>query len=66
MTVSGVHRGEQRKIYDERRREILPKHKINLVEISFTDFNHDRQKRIIKNPKLDEATIKQKLNDFVR
>ncbi|MDD3787613.1 MAG: HTH domain-containing protein [Petrimonas sp.] len=66
MTVSGVHRGEQRRIYDERRREILPKHKINLVEISFTDFNHDRQKRIIKNPKLDEATIKQKLNDFLR
>lgn len=66
MTVSGVYRGEQRKIYDERRREILPKHQINLVEISFTDFNHDRQKRIIKNPKLDEAIIKQKLNGFVR
>lgn len=65
MTVSGVHRGEQRKIYDERRREILPKHKINLIEISYTDFNYDRQKRILKNPKLDEAIVKQKLKDFV-
>lgn len=34
MTISGVHRGEQRKIYDQRRREVLPKHGIQLIEIS--------------------------------
>ena len=61
MTVSGVSRGEQRKIYDERRRTELPKHGIKLVIISFSDFgttkklrrNHDADllivKRILKN-----------------
>ena len=65
MTVSGVHRGEQRKIYDERRREILPKHKIDLIEISFTDFNYDRQKRIIRNPQNDIEILKQKLQKYL-
>jgi hypothetical protein len=36
MTVSGVHRGEQRMRYDERRREVLPKHGISLVELDCT------------------------------
>lgn len=38
MTVSGVLRGEQRNIYDERRRIELPKHGIKLVVISYFDF----------------------------
>lgn len=56
MTVSGVSRGEQRKIYDERRRTELPKHGIKLVVISFTDFgtsktllrNHDADLEVVK------------------
>ncbi len=51
MTISGVHRGEQRKIYDERRRDILPKNGITLIEFSYSDFNHDRQKLIIRDQK---------------
>lgn len=66
ITVSGVHRGEQRNIYDERRRQVLPLHKIKLVEISYTDFNYDGQKRIIRNPKLDEEMVKQKLKKFIK
>ncbi|MCZ2156834.1 MAG: hypothetical protein LC114_23550, partial [Bryobacterales bacterium] len=31
MTVSGVHRSEQRQLYDQRRRDILPKHGITLI-----------------------------------
>lgn len=38
MTTSGVTRGEQRRIYDERRKTELPKHGIKLVVISYTDF----------------------------
>lgn len=56
MTVSGVSRGEQRKIYDERRRTELPKHGIKLVIISHSDFgtakklrrNHDADLLIVK------------------
>ena len=56
MTVSGVSRGEQRKIYDERRRSELPRHGIKLVIISYSDFgttkklrrNHDADLLIVK------------------
>ena len=56
MTVSGVSRGEQRKIYDERRRTELPKHGIKLVVISYSDFGttkklkreHDRDLEVVK------------------
>jgi len=59
--VSGVHRGEQRKIYDERRRKVLPENNIQLIEISYSDFTFDRQKRIIRNLQSDEIIIKNKL-----
>ncbi len=65
MTVSGVHRGEQRKIYDERRQKVLPKHNIDMIEISYTDFNYDRQKRIIRNPEKDIGIVKQKLQKYL-
>ena len=65
MTVSGVHRGEQRKIYDERRRKLLPLNGLTLVEISFSDFNHDNQKRIIRNEKHDTEVIKKLLQAYV-
>ena len=61
MTVSGINRGEQRKLYDQRRRDILPEHGIRLIEISFDDFNHDRQKRILRDKKNDLEVIKRKL-----
>jgi hypothetical protein len=34
MTLSGVERGAQRAIYDQRRRDLLPQHDITLVELS--------------------------------
>lgn len=65
ITVSGVHRGEQRKIYDERRRKVLPKYNIHLVEISFSDFDYDKQKRIIRNQDKDIEIVKLKLKKFI-
>lgn len=61
MTVSGVHRGEQRKIYDERRREVLPKNGIKLVELSYSDFEFDSSKRIIRNRERDIEIVKKVL-----
>lgn len=58
MTVSGVHRGEQRKLYDERRRKVLPENGIKLLEISYSDFNYDNSKRIIRNRENDLKTVK--------
>ncbi|MCR2813044.1 hypothetical protein [Microbacterium sp. zg.Y1084] len=39
MTVSGVHRGEQRRIYDDRRRELIPAHGLSLVILPMSDFS---------------------------
>lgn len=62
-TVSGVSRGEQRKIYDERRKIVLPKHGIKLINISYSDFNYDSQKRIIRNYANDIEIVRKKLTD---
>ena len=65
LTISGVHRGEQRKIYDERRRDVIPKHGIALIEFSYSDFKHDRQKRIIRDQKQDVEIVRKKLQPYV-
>lgn len=61
LTVSGVGRGEQRRIYDERRREILPKYGIHLISISYSDFEYDSRKRIVREHQRDIQIIKKKL-----
>lgn len=58
LTVSGVGRGEQRKIYDERRKEILPKHGIRLINISYSDFEYDSRKRIVREYQRDIQIVK--------
>lgn len=60
-TVSGVGRGEQRQIYDQRRRDILPKYGIKLVEISYSSFRYDSKKRIIRNKQQDILIVKRLL-----
>lgn len=57
-TVSGVSRGEQRRIYDQRRRDVLPKHGIQLVEISYADLKHDNRKRLVRDRKNDLVVIR--------
>lgn len=48
LTPSGT-RGEQRPIYDARRRDVLPLHGIRCVEIRHTDFANDSRKRIVRS-----------------
>lgn len=63
LTISGVHRGEQRKKYDQLRMTELPKHGIRFMEIFYDSFdfgsNHkikrDRQKDLERVRKLLEA-----------
>lgn len=61
-TISGVSRDEQRRIYDQRRKDVLPKHGIHLVEISYTDFMYDSRKRLIRNRQEDMDTIQRILS----
>lgn len=44
LTVSGVSRGEQRALYDERRRQLIPQQGIRLVIITLDDFETKRGK----------------------
>jgi hypothetical protein len=64
VTISGMTRDEQRRRYDQRRREILPQFGIKLVEIKYSDFDHDAGKRILRNEN-DEARIRKKLQSLI-
>lgn len=58
MTTSGVLRDEQRRRYDQRRREVLPQHGIKLVEISYADLPHNSQKRLLRDKDVDLEIIR--------
>ena len=57
LTVSGVPRGEQRKIYDQRRRVLIPQHGIDFVEIHYNDFGST--KKIRRNHEHDIEVVKE-------
>lgn len=62
-TVSGVPRGEQRRRYDERRRDLLPKHGYALVVLEVDEFTHDRAKRLLRTSE-DQAVVARRLGIF--
>ena len=64
MTASGVTRQEQRKIYDERRKIILPQHGIALVVINYFDFG--TSKRILRNKASDIKVVRNLLKEYQR
>lgn len=63
MTASGVTRQEQRKIYDKRRRIILPQHGIKLVVINYFDFG--TSKRILRNKAYDIKVVRNLLKEYI-
>lgn len=64
LTVSGVHRGKQRAIYDQRRRDVLPRHGIRLIEIEYSDLAHRANGRLLRDLENDLAALRSKLADF--
>ncbi len=62
MTISGVPRGIQRKIYDERRKVVLPQHGIQVVVISFQDFG--KSKELKRNKENDLDVVKKFLKEY--
>jgi hypothetical protein len=53
MTVSGVHRGEQRRRYDERREQLIPQHDLRLVVIKPGNLSADRSGRLLRERRRD-------------
>lgn len=63
-TVSGCTRGEQRRIYDERRRTMLPANGLRLIEVCYRSFEHDGRKRLRRTP-ADRDVVRGILREFV-
>lgn len=64
-TVSGVPRGVQRAIYDQRRRDVLPQHGIQLVEFSVEEFA--RKGRRLKRCEVEDVeVIRLRLEPYIR
>ena len=63
MTKSGVPRSVQRRIYDERRKAVLPQHGIQVTVISFHDFG--KSKRLKRNKESDLDVVKKLLKEYV-
>lgn len=53
LTVSGVHRGQQRALYDARRDLLIPAHGLRLVVIRPSDLTADRRGRLRRCRELD-------------
>lgn len=66
ITVSGVHRGMQRAIYDQRRRDVLPANEIKLIEISYLDFDHNSAKRLKRNVEADKKVLMKLLRNVTQ
>jgi hypothetical protein len=59
-TGSGVGRGEQRRIYDERKRLLIPTHGLHLVLIEKSAFVVE-SKRIVRDPARDIVVVREYL-----
>jgi hypothetical protein len=66
ITRSGISRGEQRKLYDERRRIEIPKNELILIEFDYSEFAHNTNKRLLRNPEGDTKIIAAKLITIIK
>jgi hypothetical protein len=58
LTVSGVHRGIQRRIYDERRAVEIPAHGLRLIVVKPSDLAADGRGRLLRDREPDEAALR--------
>jgi hypothetical protein len=66
MTVSGVPRGEQRALYDARRRTVLDDEGISFITLSCDIFAVDARKRLRRDSDRDEARLREILAAWCR
>ncbi|MBL4561823.1 MAG: hypothetical protein JKX79_12660 [Labilibaculum sp.] len=65
QTVSGVGRGEQRKMYDERKKILIPENGINFLALNYSEFKHRSNKTLLRDLANDEVVIKLKLEKYL-
>ena len=64
VTLSGVNRAEQRRKYDQRRRDVLAAYEIKLIELDYSLFAHDRKKRLVRELEADTQVVRERLLTF--
>jgi hypothetical protein len=57
QTVSGVGRGEQRRLYDRRREQEIPRHGLRLLVVRPRDLNCDGRQRLRRDAEHDRAAL---------
>ena len=65
ITVSGVPRNIQRKIYDRRREEILPQHGVEVVIIPYYELDSSKGGKLNRNRENDIHVIKKLLDKYI-
>jgi hypothetical protein len=65
LTVSGVNRAEQRALYDQRRRNELPRHGIDLLEIPYDELSHTTSGRLARDRSSDLRVLRSKLAEWL-
>jgi hypothetical protein len=66
ITVSGVNRREQRKIYDKRKREVLPMHGIKVIDLNYSDFVCNGRGKIIRDKVKDKEVVRRFLKNSIK
>ena len=64
ITASGVTRAEQRRKYDELRKTEIPKYGLSLVIFDYSEFQHTKGKRLVRNLNEDYKVIEEKLRVY--
>ena len=65
ITISGVNRGEQRKIYDLRKETWARDNVINLISVSYYELEHKGSGKLIRNAGADLEMLKTKLLEAI-
>ncbi|MCC6983086.1 MAG: hypothetical protein IT535_07420 [Bauldia sp.] len=61
-TVSGVSRGQQRRLYDDRRRATLPANGLALIEIEASELRSNARGRLLRDRQQDLIRLRAKLS----
>ena len=61
MTVSGISRGHQRRVYDQRRQAWADSHRLQLVILDYRGFETDELGRLRRDPARDRRIVAQAL-----
>ena len=64
MTASGVPRNIQRRIYDKRREEVLPKNGIEIVIIPYFELDSKNNGKLNRNYEYDKSVISRLLGKY--